>query len=304
MREILSNELKVNLKKKSVRSIFFITELICILWIIINFKRANNIFLQGGSYEDSGLYMFELDKLFYNYMLNLTTSVYIFPFIILGVILVADDIFGKVSTNLYMVSKNLKKYIAGKLITLLILNVILLALIFITCGLASYLMSNVKKVSLGNLINIYGIWSFLLYLFGISTLGFFSMGIAYYFRSSMAGALVAIYILVERIFTSVTAISLQNPYLMKFNEYLPWCNFNTLFVYGSNLKYLTSNLSTEELSNQAGLLTMFKIMKYNNVEVACPFFKDLWLIILICLLYLALSLKIFSSGVKKSIREG
>ena len=304
MREIILNELRINLKKKSVWSIFFITELLCILWIIINYNKANNIFLLGGSYKDAGLNMFELGTLFYNYMLYLTTSIYIFPFIILGVIIVKDDIYSKVYLNLYLVTKNLKRYISGKLITLIILNILLLFLIIITCGVASYILPNVKNVELYGLINIYSVSSFCIYLLGITTLGFFSMGIAYYSRSSMSGALVAIYVLVERIYTSMSAVSLQNPLLMKINEYLPWCNFNTLFVYASNLEYLTSNLPEEKLINQASILTMFKIIDYNNTNVAYPFFKAFPIIALICILYMALSIIIFYLGVRKSIKEG
>lgn len=304
MSAIIFNELRINLRKKSVWSIFIITELLCILWIIISFNKANNIFMLGGSYKDSGLNMFELGDLFYNYMVYVTTTIYIFPFIILGVILVADDIYSKAYLNLYMVSKNLKRYIGGKGMTLLILNTVLLIMIIITCSVASYVLPNVKNIPFHILINIYGISSFFIYLLGISTLGFFSMGIAYYFRSSMAGLLVAIYILIERIYTSMSAISLQNPFIMKLNEYLPWSNFNTLFVYSSNLKYLTSNLTNEELMNQASILTMFRIIEYNNTNVAYPFFKELWAIILMCLLYLVLSILIFFLGVKKSIKEG
>ena len=304
MGALVKNELNLSLRKKGIRVLFAISILILVLWIGTTYHGASQKLYLGASYEETGLNLLEPNRIFSYYMFNLTTSIYIFPFIFLGMILVGSDLKNKIYLNICSVTKNRNKYILVKIITTLIINLLFLITILLLSITISILLPNIRDKSLTDLFSLYKIFSFLIFWLGLSGLSIGSMGLTYFFKSNVAGASLAIYILLERIYTSASAISLQNPILMKINEYLPWCNFNTLFVYASKLKYLTSSLSHEELLNEASVLNMFRIIEYHNTHVAYPFFKDLRLIIIICSLYIIVFLLLFATGFKKRIKEG
>lgn len=301
---LVNNELKILLHKKGIWALFISSILIFVLWIATAYYKSSQMLKLGIGYEDTGLHFFEQSNIFNYYMFHLTTSIYIFPFIFLGIILVGSDLKNKVYLNICTVTRNRTKYILAKLSSVLTLNLLFLLFILLLCIVTSFLLPDVKKTSIFNAFSLYHFLSFLIFWIGLSGLGFASMGLTYFFKSNVVGASFAIYILIERIYTNVSAISLQNALLMKINEYLPWCNFNTLFVYASKLKYLTSSLSGEELRNEASVLTMFKIIEYHNIQVAYPFFKDLKLIIFICGIYVACFVLLLIMGFNKRVKEG
>ena len=90
----------------------------------------------------------------------------------------------------------------------------------------------------------------------------------------------------------ISSFTFRNPFLMKINEYLPWANFNTLSVYGSNLKNIVMNGMTESSLSE---LTMFRLSSTQvpGFTIAVPYMKPIESVIIITFIYTIILVAIF-----------
>lgn len=278
-------EFKRLFRKKSFYILSLISLSLLITWLISTYYAGMEGMNQGIVYDDTQLTLLEPQRVFQQGMTQITLSIYIFPFIIMGVIMVYDDIKEKTILQIAVISDNKYKYYIQKYLVLLVYNFIMLLMFWIICIFFSFTVPEIRIDMWKQLFSIYNALSFIIFWLGISFWGMVAMTITCITKSGIGGSCVAIYILFERIFTGTTAITFHNQTLMKINEFLPWTNFNTLFVYAGNIQYLLSDLSETEKLQNASVLTMYKIIEYNGTFVPYPFFKNIEEIIGICILF-------------------
>lgn len=290
---MIKAELTKNCKKKSFLILTIILAILSISWLISVYVSSIKTIEMGMEYTDTQLVLLEPQNIFFQCMSQITLSIYIFPFIIIGVILVYDDIKEKVILQVAVIQKSRIRYFMNKIAVLLIYNFTVLLSIFIICLCFSLLMPNINKENMQDIFSVYTIFSFLIYWMGLTFWGIVAMAITCIFNSGIAGSCVALYVLIERIYTSTSAVTIQNSLLMKLNEFLPWANFNTLFVYAGDLKTLTSDMTQEIEIMKASTLTMYKYIHYNNSVVPYPYFKGLDEIIFACIVYLLFFIAIY-----------
>lgn len=299
---MIISEFKRIMSNKSFWILSLLTLIILISNTSIGYLSCSNDYINGVAYEYSGLGNFEPQNIFFYSMLNLTTSIYIFPFIIFGVVLIYDDIKYKFLMRVAIIKKNKFSYFINKFLVLLLYNIVMILLIFLVTVILSINFKNTIKENADYIFSVYTLLSIILYWIGISFFCVLSMMVTVLFNSAIVGNCVNFYILFERIFTSNTAIQLRNEVVMKINELLPWANFNTLFVYASNLEYLINNYEND-LSGLSSTLTMFMLVETYNTIYAIPYFKDLTHILLICTFYFIVIILLYFYACKQSIRK-
>lgn len=270
------------------KSLFILTVLSLFLvmsWIYSNYVSGSKALAKGIPYAETSLVLLEPQSIFFQSMLQVTLSVYIFPYVIVGVMLVYDDLKEKTLLHMAVLTKERKKYLITKISVLLIYNLVMIGICFGLSVSFAFLMPGIGSSNWRALISVHTILSFLMFWFGLTFWGLAAMTVTFLTNSGIVGSGVALYLLIERIYTSTTAVVFRNPILMRVNEFLPWTNFNTLFTYASNLEYLLSDLSQEEILANASILTMYRMMEYNGIMVPYPYLKDIAEIVTICLLY-------------------
>lgn len=300
---MIKAEFKRLFRKKSFYILTLISLLLVLSWIYSTYVSGNESLARGIPYDQTSLRQLEPQNIFFQNMLQVTLSIYIFTYVIMGVIIVYDDFKEKTLLQIAVSNKNRKKYFITKIIVLLIYNFAMIGIYLLLCLAFAFLLPNIDSSNWTALISINTLSSIIMFWFGLSFWGLVAMAITSLTNSGIGGSCVALYLLIERIYSTNTAVTLHNPTLMRINEFLPWANFNTLFVYASNLKYLTSNLSEADTIANASGLSMYKLIEYNGALVPYPFFKDVGEIIVICLLFAVAVLCIFYYSYNRRISK-
>lgn len=300
---MIKAEFKRLFHKKSFFILTAISLLLVLSWIYSGYISGSEALSRGIPYAETALRQLEPQNIFFQSMLQVTLSVYIFPYVIMGVIIIYDDLKEKTLLQIAASNRNRKKYLITKIKVLLIYNLAMVGICFLLCLIFAFSMPDINSSNWAALISIHTPLSFIMFWLGLSFWGLVAMTITCLTNSGIGGSCVALYLLIERMYAANTAVILHNPTLMRINEFLPWANFNTFFVYASNLRYLLSDLSeAETIANAAGL-TMYKMMEYNGTMVPYPFFKSIGAIIAICLLYTIIVLGILYYSYNRRISE-
>lgn len=282
---MIKAEFKRLFHKKSFFVLAAISLLLVLSWVCLGYISGSEALARGIPYAETTLRRFEPQNIFFQSMLQVTLTVYIFPHVIMGVIIIYDDLKEKTLLQITVSNRNRKKYLITKIKVLLIYNLAMAGICFLLCLIFAFLMPNINSSNWATLISIHTPVSFIMFWLGLSFWGLVAMTITCLTNSGIGGSCVALYLLIERMYAANTAVFLHNPTFMRINEFLPWANFNTFFVYASNLRYLLSDLSEAEIIANASGLTMYKMMEYNGTMVPYPFFKSIGAIIAICLLF-------------------
>jgi|GEM_PF-3421160 len=300
---MMRTEFKKLFHKRSFYILTAISLFLFLSWIISGYVSGSEMLDKGVPYANTMLSKLEPQHIFGQSMLQVTLSIYIFPYVIMGVILVYDDLKEKTLLMIAVSNGNHFKYFFTKLNVLLIYNLAMVGVQLILGLAIAFAMPKINHSNWVSFFSIQTLLSFVMFGLGISFWSLAGMAITFITNSAVGGSCVAIYLLLERIYTSNTAVAIHNSTLMRINEFLPWANFNTFFVYASNLKYLMSKLSEDEKIANASVLSMYKMIAYNGTQVPYPYFKSIWSIIGVCLLYAIVALCLLYYGYIRRIRK-
>lgn len=275
--------------KKSLYILPLVTLICIIFWIISTYYTYIKMPSDEGVKQSIEV-LLQPQNIFFKAMKEICLSIYIFPLVVVGVVFVYDDLKEGVLVQIAVLSKNRIKYFMNKINCLIIYFFIVLVAYFIVTTSISFFLPEVTKVEWIDIFSVYSLSSFLIYWFGIVFFAIVSMLITYVTSSAVGGAGITIfYILFERIFTSNTAMIIKSPLLMKINEYLPWSNFNSLFVYASDLH----NIMLRKNINAILELTMFKMGPYEGIVMPLPFLKSIWSLLFIIIAYFIVTITLF-----------
>ena len=296
-------EFKRLFHKKSFYVLSIILILIMVTWIFSVYYAGVEELKQGLPYEQTQLRCLEPQNIFRQVLLQVSLSIEIVPFIIMGAIIVYDDLKEKTLLQIAVINRNKWKYFMNKYLILLIYNLVIL-LIYFGIGISfSFMASYIDTTMWKELFSPYQLASFVMFWLGISFWGMAAMAVTCLTKSGIGGSCVGLYVLAERIYSSTTAVTFHNPVLMKINELLPWENFNTLFVYAGNLNDLLSGLTEAEKLIYASGLTMYQLISYNETIVPYPYFKGIMQIIGVCVIFMLLITGIYLYGYQRCIRK-
>lgn len=279
---MLIAEIRKLLRKKALVLVTALMFVLPAFWIFITYNQGVSLISAGTPYQESGLSVLEPNRIFSSYMLQMSLSIYIFPLIVSAVLFVIDDI--KERALLQISISNRKKWVfVSTKIGLYCVYVFLVFLgLFLFTLCASLFLKSVSKDALLAVVDLTVLASFILNWFGAVTIGAITIAITYLTGSGIAGNCFIVYLMLERLFTSGIAISTQSEILMKLNEFLPWANLNSLFVYAGNISSLYADVPN---TSSYVYLSMYRLSSYHGSIIAMPFFKPLPTIILICAVY-------------------
>jgi hypothetical protein len=122
----------------------------------------------------------------------------------------------------------------------------------------------------------------------------FAIAITYALNSAIAGTGITVfYLLFERLFTSMSSTLVHQPLLMKINEFLPWANFQSLFLYAIGSEQWTNQLHHKIDLNLSSMIPgMFRLTKtqLSGVSVPFPFLTPLYVLIIVITVYFSVML--------------
>lgn len=296
---MFKGEIKKLLHKKSLLIMTILTFLLPVFWGTTCYQQGTQLLSSGSEYAESGLAALEVPNIFLNYMLQMALSIYIFPVVISAVLFVIDDIREHTTWEILLASKNKWKFLRIKILLYFGYTLMTTLLLAVVTTLMSLAFDQVHPVNSSEMFHTSFVLGFVLNWLGISILGLMTIAITYLFRSAIAGSGCIVYIMLERLFTSTTAISGGSERLMRLNGYLPWANLNSLFVYAGNLK----DIFILNDSSSYVYLSMYRATSDHGALLAMPYFKDLSTILIICLMYAAVFGFVIKFGYSRSFRH-
>lgn len=229
----------------------------------------------AGAPLDELLYWLKPDSIFIYALNDIVHTIYFFPLVLVGVIWVNDDLKNGTLPLIAVLHRDRLRYFTCKIVSMSLYFAVILVLYYIIFSLSAMAIPHIPagnwpQVGLQNIVR-----SFPIYLSTFIFWGVVGMMVTYVFNSGIAGAgITMFYLLFERIFTAEIAYVLRSPLLMTLNEYLPWANFQSLFVYAAGTEIWTNSGESVKFSLTTALPGMFRLEEVNpGITVPVPFLK-------------------------------
>jgi len=228
------------------------------------------------------------------------STIYIFPLIIIGVIWVYDDLNHGTLAQIATLHKNRFRYFSIKIISISLYYLAIIVGYYLILSMTSFFLPDTIK---SGWIQIFSVWNFRAIWIYTFTLMFWSvvgMTITYLSKSAIVGSgVLMFYLLFERVYNGATAFNFQSPLLMKMNEFLPWANFNSLIMYGAQIKTDTSQGFFSSVDSN-----MFELTTYmDDFLIPMPVVKPLYILVIIAILYSVIILIIYWKAFQYRIKQ-
>ncbi|WP_188623800.1 hypothetical protein [Caldalkalibacillus thermarum] len=237
------------------------------------------------------LHWLRFDHIFVYTMEDILSTIYFFPLVLVGVLWIYDDLKHNILPRVSVLHRQKARYFGNKIISLVLYYAVVLLFYLLTFTMTSLLIPNVPAGELSVLLSADTAKAFFIYYIACVFWGIAAMLITFVFNSAIAGAtIVPFYLLVERVFTAATSHTFQLPWLMYVNSYLPWANFQSLFVYAFTDNWFWNDLSEPGpwlvLSYpQPGMYRLEEVTQGFMLPV--PYLASIWFLITVIAVYLA-----------------
>ncbi|MCZ0702728.1 hypothetical protein J2T56_001062 [Natronobacillus azotifigens] len=277
-------------RKKSIYILSIIPFIGVCFWIFERYQNASELsqlsldsdIAGAGETIENLLLALRPEWIFSQAMGEVFSTIYLFPFVIIGVIWVYDDLNHGILTHVATVHQNRFRYFMIKIFSLSLFFLMTVFLYFFVLATTSFFLPDTLKSEWPQIFSLWNLRAFCIFTFVLLFWSIVGMTITYLSQSAVVGSgILMFYLLFERVFTTVTAYSFQSELLMKMNEYLPWANMNSLIMYASQIKTETSQGFFSSVDP-----IMFEMTTYmEGMLIPMPIVKPLYVLMIFSVLY-------------------